>query len=300
MQAHAHLLKLRLRHGEFFTTAMPAIMGIVNVSPDSFYKPHKTRDAALSTVETMIAEGADIIDIGGEATNPFVELDRFAKQIEMERVLPVVEAVHARFDVLISVDTSLPTLMSAAVSAGAGMINDQRALESEEARSMVAKLAVPVCLMHWFDPPRLPDTSSPTVLFNQIKHKLELAIQRAELAGIAKDSIMIDPGFGQGHYGKSTIENCYLLHHIAEFVAMGYPILSGWSRKSMIGDMLSQGVEERMIGSVAADTLAAYHGAALIRTHDVRAASEATRIAAQVRLSKKNTHQYVMAHTGCD
>jgi dihydropteroate synthase len=273
-------LSLRLRNDQLINFPRPAIMGIINMSPNSFFRPHLNITAALATAENMIAAGADILDIGGEATNPFVDIqaDLPSEQAEIDRVIPLILAIKQRFNILISVDTSRPAVMHAAVQAGADLINDQRALQSVEALQTVASLNVPVCLMHFFTQ-RQPGSCDLPSLLAMIKHALNDSIKRCENAGISADRIIIDPGFGQGHYGKNSEENYYLLTHLAEFVAMGYPVLSGWSRKSMIGDALGLPVEERLFGSIAADTLAVYHGAAIIRTHDVRASREAVTIA---------------------
>lgn len=272
---------LRLRDNRLIYFSRPAIMGIINMSPNSFFRPHATITAALSTAENMIAEGADILDIGGEATNPFVDInaDLPSLQAEMDRVIPVVLAIKQRFKILVSVDTSRSAVMREAIQAGADLINDQRALHSDDALQTVASLNTPVCLMHFFTSKREPGSCDLPALLEMIKHSLRASITRCEKAGILPDRIIIDPGFGQGHYGKNSEENYYLLTHLAEVVAMGYPVLSGWSRKSMVGDALGLPVEERLYGSIAADTLAAYHGAAIIRTHDVRASREAVTMA---------------------
>ena len=276
------LFYLRLRDDRFVVFSEPAIMGIINVSPNSFYNPHLNIDAALHTAEKMVGEGADILDIGGEATNPFVdiEMDSPSVQIELDRLLPVIEAIKGRFSILISVDTSRPVVMREAINRGADMINDQRALSLNGALMTVSDLKTPICLMHFSLRTCKSSPLSCSELLASIKKKLEESVRRCKKAGILEDRIIIDPGFGQGHYNKNLMENFYLLNHLSQFVAMGFPVLSGWSRKSMIGDVLNQPEAiNRLYGSIAADVLAAYKGAAIIRTHDVQATRAGVKIA---------------------
>ena len=169
-----NLFNLRLRDYRVVTFSRPAIMGVINVSPNSFYNPHLNLDSALRTVEKMVTEGADFLDIGGEATNPFVDiaLDSPSLQQELDRVLPVVTAIKQRFDILISVDTSRPTVMQAAVEMGADIVNDQRALRLANALSTVSELKVPVCLMHFFQPVRQAGSSDCVTLLRTIKKQL--------------------------------------------------------------------------------------------------------------------------------
>ena len=259
---------------------VPAVMGVINVSPQSFYQPVDSIDAALRAAESMVLDGASIVDIGGEATNPGVQISRDALSLqeEVDRVLPVIEAIHSRFDVLISVDTSQAAVMEAAVKAGAGMINDQRALQDADALNVAASVSVPVCLMHFFQSPRVPQDTDFKGLLLQIQQELSMAIVRCEQAGISRDRLMIDPGFGQGNYSKNIAENYYLLAHLKQFKALGLPILVGWSRKSMIGDLLNAPPEGRLYGSISAAVIAASHGADIIRVHDVKATVEAMTI----------------------
>ena len=272
---------LRLCDDRCVVFSKPAIMGIINVSPNSFYNPHLSIDAALRTAEKMVGEGADILDIGGEATNPFIDIetDSPSVQIELDRLLPVIEAIKRRFSILISVDTSRPVVMREAIGSGADIINDQRALSLDGALITVSDLKTPICLMHF--PSRTCESNplSCSELLASIKKELEESVWRCREAGILEDRIVIDPGFGQGHYSKNLMENFYLLNHLSQFVAMGFPVLSGWSRKSMIGDVLNQPAAiDRLYGSIAADVLAAYKGASIIRTHDVQATWEGVKI----------------------
>lgn len=265
-----------------FREDRPLIMGIINLSPRSFFRPHTDLESALKTAENMIEAGADILDIGSEATNPFVDLKPPAPQQEIDSLMPLILAIKQQFPVQISVDTSRPEVMREAIKIGVDLINDQRALQEPGALAVMAASTIPVCLMHFFAD-RKPGASDLSSLLDQVKNDLQASVARCEEAGISRDRLIIDPGFGQGHYGKNTEENFYLLKHLSVFVEMGYPVLSGWSRKSMIGDVLGLSAEERLFGSIAADTLAAYHGAAIIRTHDVRASREAVTIAVKNR-----------------
>lgn len=255
------------------------VMGVINASPNSFYNAYPFANQALAVAERMIEEGVDILDIGGEATNPTVNLnDALTVQLELDRVIPLISSIKSRFDILISVDTSQPEVMRQAIAAGADMINDQRALSLPGAVEAVVDSAVSVCLMHWQLPPRRPGSSSPDVLLNQTVSALLNRAKQVERAGISGDRIILDPGFGGGNYGKSAAENAYLLQQLAKFVETNYPILVGWSRKSMIGELTGAAVEERLPGSIAAAVLAVSKGAKIIRAHDVAATKQALAI----------------------
>jgi len=270
---------LRLSNGYRFELPKPAVMGIINTSPNSFYNPHLSFNDALSAVNYMVTNGAHILDIGGEATNPFVDAQAPSVQNEIDRVVPLIDAIKKRFDVLVSVDTSRSVVMQEAVKSGADIINDQRALCVGEAMQTVAALETPVCLMHFTEPHQESEFRAPALLLETIKRDLSEVIRQCESHGITHDRIIVDPGFGQGNFGKNCAENYYLLANLQEFIAMGFPVLSGWSRKSMVGDALG-GVspQERLYGSVAAETLAAVKGSSIIRTHDVKAVSDAIKV----------------------
>ena len=269
----------------------PVIMGVINVSPNSFYNPHLDLNSAFHAAEKMVHDGADILDIGGEATNPLVNIhmDSPSLQVELDRLIPTIEGIKKRFDILISVDTSHPRVMREAISIGADIINDQRALQIEDALTVVKELKTLVCLMHSPNVNRKPGSTSCAHLLSTVKRDLESAIERCESQGVSRNQIIIDPGFGQGNYRKNLNENFYLLTHLSEFLSFGLPVLSGWSRKSMIGNILSQLPADRLFGSIAADVLAVYQGASIIRTHDVKASREAVRIAAYARKVKLTT-----------
>lgn len=252
----------------------PIAMGVINMSPNSFMNPQKNADEALKRIEQMVSAGARIIDVGGEATSPSVDIVKELPAIseEMDRVLPIVEAIKNRFDVLISVDTSEPEVTKAAILAGAHMINIQQVKKNREALAFIAQHNVLVCLMHFFTPMRTAGSCTGPELFIQVKNELEEFLEMAVKAGISREKIILDPGFGSGkNYGKNTQENFYLLSRLEEFNTMGYPLLLGWSRKSMIGEALGgQPPEARLYGSLAIETFLALRGVAIIRTHDVQ------------------------------
>jgi dihydropteroate synthase len=262
----------------------PRVMGVINVTPDSFYAGSRVRDldTALRIAEQMIQEGASIIDIGGESTQPLLDLSetQVSLQEELDRVLPIIKAIHERFDILISIDTSKAEVMSNAVEQGAKLINDQRALQYENALEMAASLRVSVCLMQMYGAhARVPNSQPYSQTLQEIKIFLLDRVEQCLKAGIKKEQIIIDPGFGHGNYGKSTEENLYLLKHLSQFVETGYPVLVGFSRKTMIGKVLGLPVEKRLYASLGLAVLAAINGAAIIRTHDVGATQEAIKMA---------------------
>lgn len=271
---------LRLRDNSIKVFNKPCVMGIINTSPNSFYQPFSTISAVLFAVEKMQAMGADFVDVGGEATNPQIHLEnnKPSLQEEIDRTAPFIAAIAQHFPILISVDTSRAEVMRAALNAGAHLINDQRALQDEAALQLVKEFSVPVCLMH-FGAGKKSESSDMPAFFQQIKQDLHRAVQRCTEQGIDRDRIIIDPGFGQGNYGKNCQENFYLLSRLAELTEIGLPVLVGWSRKSMIGDVLGGvAVEQRLFGSVAAATIAAMQGAAIIRVHDVKETVDAMKI----------------------
>ena len=281
MENSQKTFSLRLRSDQVITLPRPCVMGVINMSPNSFYRPIATVSDALFEVEKMLDAGASFIDIGGEATNPFVDLEEAAPTVqqEIDRVVPLVEAIKRRFDVLISVDTSQPAVMREAVHCAADLINDQRALGVKGALETIEVLKVPVCLMHFFNPIREAGSSDCQTLLETIKQDLQESIARCKAQGILSDRLIIDLGFGQGNYGKNCEENFYLLSHLKKFVDLDLPVLVGWSRKSMIGEALG-GVpaEQRLYGSVAAATIAAMLGASIIRVHDVKETVDAMKV----------------------
>jgi dihydropteroate synthase len=262
----------------------PAVMGIVNITPDSFsdggqlYTGEKVDvDKTLQAVESMLAEGADIIDIGGESTRPGAS--PISSQQELDRVIPVVRAVSARFDALISVDTSTAQVITEASQAGAHMINDVRALQREGALEAAAATGLPVCLMHMQNQPDSMQ-SSPSYI-DVVTEVLDFLQQRKQAClnvGIASEQILLDPGFG---FGKTLEHNLALFDALDRFVNTGHPLLLGVSRKTMIGQMLNSKVDNRLIGSVTMALLMAQSVAQrraqtgcsngmILRVHDVQ------------------------------
>lgn len=255
----------------------PQVMGILNITPDSFSDGGVffSADKAVERALAMVDEGAAILDIGGESTRPGAQ--PVSVQEELDRVIPVVSALASEIDIPISVDTSKPEVMRAAIGAGAGIINDVNALRSEGALEAAASLGVPVVLMHMKGDPRTmqQDPRYQDVLA-EVKDYLLNRVSACEMAGIARERIIIDPGFG---FGKRLEHNMALLRHLDELVALGFPVLVGVSRKSMIGAILGEpDAGQRLFGGIALATLAAWWGAAIIRTHDVKATQDALRI----------------------
>ncbi len=249
-------------------------MGILNVTPDSFSDggAYNTLERALTQALAMVEQGASIIDIGGESTRPGAAA--VSVEEELERVVPVIEAIHRECDVLVSVDTSKPEVMEAAVAAGAGLINDVRALQQEGAPEMAAALEVPVCLMHMQGEPRTMQ-SDPHYedVVEEVVAFLRGRIADCELAGISRSRLLVDPGFG---FGKRLEHNLQLLRGLDRLRSLQVPLLVGISRKSMIGALLGDlPVEERLFGSVGAAVVAVERGADIVRVHDVRETREA-------------------------
>ncbi len=245
----------------------PQVMGILNVTPDSFSEGgrYALLDAALRRAEQMIVEGVDIIDVGGESTRPGAQF--VAESDEIERVVPLIEAIVARFDTPVSVDTSKSVVITAAVAAGAAMINDVRALREEGALVAAVQAAVPICLMHMQGEPR---TMQSAPVYNNVVEDVMIFLQKridaCVEAGIPRKKLLIDPGFG---FGKNLKHNLGLLKELNRFKVLGVPLLVGVSRKSMIGMILDKDVDERLYGSLAAVALALWQGATVIRVHDV-------------------------------
>ena len=251
----------------------PSIMGIVNVTPDSFSDGGDLYDNAqldlnktLHVIEKMLADGADIIDIGGESTRPGAAA--VSTQQELDRVIPVLEAVVERFDALVSVDTSTAEVITESSKKGASLINDVRALGREGALAAVASSQLPICLMHMQNQPQTMQIE-PTYT-DVVAEVLAFLDERKYIcmkAGIDSQKIILDPGFG---FGKTLAHNLTLFGAIDQFVATGHPVLVGVSRKTMIGQMLGlENTDERLMGSVALALLAAQRGAAILRVHDV-------------------------------
>ena len=240
------------------------VMGILNVTPDSFSDGGKWNevDKALKHVEQMIADGADIIDIGGESTRPgYVPVD--AKD-EAERVAPVIEKINENFDVAISVDTYKAYVAECAIEAGAHMVNDIWGFKGDdELAKVVAKYNIPCCIMHNRDNKLRPYKNYLEDVVNDLKGSINLGIS----AGVAKDKMILDPGIG---FGKNLEENLYLMNNLEKICGMGYPVLLGTSRKSMIGLTLDLPVEDRLEGTLATTVMGVMKGCSIVRVHDVK------------------------------
>ena len=243
-------------------------MGILNVTPDSFSDggDFYYRERALERAFGMVEEGVDIIDIGGESTRPGAS--PVSAQEEIDRVAPVIESLATVLPVPISVDTSKPAVMRAAVEAGAGMINDVYALRMQGALDVVRSLDVPVCLMHMLGEPRsMQDAPRYDDVVAEVSAFLNSRISACDQAGIKRHRLIIDPGFG---FGKTLAHNLILLRDLPRLRQFGLPVLVGISRKSMIGSLLNRPVDDRLYGSLSAAVIAALKGASILRVHDVR------------------------------
>lgn len=263
--------------GRILKLDRPRVMGIVNVTPDSFSDggAHDTTDAAVAHALKLVEEGADLLDIGGESTRPgAADVD---VEEELRRVVPVIERLAAQVAVPISIDTYKPEVMRAAVQAGAGMINDVYGLRRDGALDAAAALGVPVVLMHMQGEPRSMQAAPQyDDVVGDVHRFLAERIFAAEMAGIPKKRIVVDPGFG---FGKDTAHNLQLLAQFERFVELGVPVLAGLSRKRSIGELTGREVPaDRVAGSVAAHLIAAQRGALLVRVHDVAATVDALKV----------------------
>ncbi|MBS0200721.1 MAG: dihydropteroate synthase [Proteobacteria bacterium] len=253
------------------------VMGIVNVTPDSFSDGgrHDTTDAAIAHGLKLAGEGADILDIGGESTRPGAE--DVSIEEELRRVVPVIEALAKQVSIPISIDTSKPEVMRAAVAAGAGMINDVYALRRDGALDAAAGLAVPVVVMHMLGEPRsMQDDPRYDDVVAEVHRFLAERIFACEMAGIERKRIVVDVGFG---FGKTLEHNLQLLAQLQRFTELGVPVLAGMSRKKTIGTLTGRDApDDRVAGSVAAHVIAAQRGARIVRVHDVAATVDALKV----------------------
>ncbi|EGR1510371.1 dihydropteroate synthase [Vibrio vulnificus] len=263
--------------------SFPVVMGILNVTPDSFSDggQFNALDAALVQAERMIAAGVSIIDIGGESTRPGAS--EVSLEEELKRVIPAIQAIRQKHDVWISIDTSKAEVMKQAIEAGADLINDVRALQESGVLAVAAKAQVPICLMHMQGQPRsMQHNPSYQDVLKEVGEFLEERVAACEEAGIAKELLILDPGFG---FGKTIEHNYHLLAHLEAFHQLGLPILAGMSRKSMVFKLLNKKPAECMVASVTCATIAAMKGAQIIRVHDVEETVEAMRV---IQMMHKN------------
>jgi dihydropteroate synthase len=253
--------------GKILDLSTPKVMGILNVTPDSFSDGgnFSNIDSALEQATKLVEQGATIIDIGGESTRPGAS--DVSIQEELDRVIPVIEKVTQHLACWVSIDTSKALVMKAAINAGAHIINDVRALQEEGALQAAVEVDVPVCLMHMKGAPRSMQTAPH---YDNLLEQVEcFLLQRAQTcinAGIKKENIILDLGFG---FGKQLKHNFELLSATKKFVALGYPLLTGVSRKSMFGQLLNRDINERLAGSLAGALIAIQQGSQIIRVHDV-------------------------------
>ncbi|MBA1190640.1 dihydropteroate synthase [Pseudomonas entomophila] len=257
------------------------VMGILNVTPDSFSDGGQfaRRDAALRHAEAMVAAGATLIDVGGESTRPGARAVSVTE--ELERVAPMVEAIAAHLDVIVSVDTSTPAVMREAARLGAGLINDVRALERDGALDAAAATGLPVCLMHMRgEPGTMQDDPHYDDVTQDVARYLESRMAACAVAGIDASRIVLDPGFG---FAKTLAHNLSLFKHLEALHRLGRPLLVGVSRKSMIGLTLERSVDERLYGSLALAALAMAKGARILRVHDVHETVDVVRMIAAVQ-----------------
>lgn len=259
----------------------PLVMGIVNVTPDSFSDGGQFSNAqrAIEHGLKLVDEGADILDIGGESTRPNaqpVPLDE-----ELQRVIPVLEGLGSSTPIPLSIDTYKPRVMRAAIQAGACIVNDVRALQEPEAVDVVAQSDVGVCLMHMLGTPQTMQ-HDPTYA-DVVAEVCDFLQQRAHVllgAGVAPNRIVLDPGFG---FGKRTVHNIALLQQLSRLCALGYPVLAGLSRKSVLGKIAGGDAQDRLPASIAAAVIAALNGAKILRVHDVKATTDALKVVQAVQ-----------------
>jgi len=272
-----HIMQFRNREVTF---DCPKVMGILNVTPDSFSDGGRFNelDVAMRQAESMVNAGATFIDVGGESTRPGAHAVSLSE--ELDRVIPVIEKISSYLDVVVSIDTSKAQVMTQAVQSGAGMINDVRALRSEGALNAAVRAAndfdVPSCLMHMQgDPQNMQNEPKYDGVVEQVITFFKQRIKECIAEGLDSRHILIDPGFG---FGKTLDHNYQLLKHINQFNQFDMPLLVGMSRKSMIGNLLKREVNQRLAGNIATATIAATAGVEIIRVHDVAETMDAIKI----------------------
>ena len=269
-------MEIRFKN-QIMDLSFPQVMGIVNMTPDSFSDGgnYNNLDDAMRRVDSMIQSGATFIDVGGESTRSGAA--EVSVEEELDRVIPLVEKIARYFDVWISVDTSKPQVMTESAKAGAHLINDIRALTEPDAIEAAAKTQLPVCIMHMQGDPKTMQNAPhyQQDIYQEVDQFFTQHINRCVNAGIERQKIILDPGFG---FGKTLQHNYRLLAKLNNFHHFGLPLLVGMSRKSMIGQVLNVAPQERMIGSVSCAVIAAMQGAQIIRVHDVKETFDALRI----------------------
>ncbi|MDN6319144.1 MAG: dihydropteroate synthase [Marinobacter sp.] len=273
-------MKMKFR-GQVLDMSRSHVMGVLNVTPDSFSDGGRfnQQDAALLQARQMVADGATFVDVGGESTRPGAA--KVSVQEELDRVCPVVETIGRELDVIVSVDTSTPEVMSQAVELGAGLINDVRALGRDGAMAAAANAGVPVCIMHiQGEPENMQDQPEYQNVLREVGEFLTHRVRAAIQAGVDAQNIILDPGFG---FGKTLEHNLRLLASLDQLQALGHPLLVGMSRKSMLGHITGRDLNERLPASLAAATISAMKGASIVRAHDVRETVDAIRVAMAVK-----------------
>ena len=276
-------MSVTLRCGDkFLDLSSPVIMGVLNVTPDSFSDGGRYLhiDAALRQAELMLREGAVIIDIGAESTRP--NANPVSEQQELDRLLPVIERIKQQLDVIVSIDTSTPVVIAEAACRGAGIINDVRALQRDGALMAAAATGLPICLMHMQGQPNTMQQQPHYLsVVDEVKVFLQQRIDTCLAVGIRREQLLLDVGFG---FGKTLSHNLELLRRLAEFETFHLPLLVGMSRKSMLGAILGGAtVDERLYAGVAAATIAVMNGANIVRTHDVRATKDAIAVVSAMK-----------------
>jgi dihydropteroate synthase len=275
---------LHLR-GRTLDLAGPRVMGVLNVTPDSFSDGgrHASFEAALRHARAMVEAGAAIVDVGGESTRPGAA--PVGQDEELGRVVPIIEAIARELDVAISVDTTKAAVMTAACAAGAHLINDVAALRADGALQAAATSGAAVCLMHMQGEPRtMQHAPHYDDVVGDVRSFLAQRLHACERAGIARERLAVDPGFG---FGKTLAHNLALLAGLDAFTQLGVPVLVGLSRKSMFQTLLDAGVDDRLPASLAAATLAVWQGAAIVRAHDVRETVHPVRVAHAARVARR-------------
>lgn len=276
-------MSVTLRCGDkFLDLSSPVIMGVLNVTPDSFSDGGRYLhvDAALRQAELMLREGAVIIDIGAESTRP--NANPVSEQQELDRLLPVIERIKQQLDVIVSINTSTPVVIAEAACRGAGIINDVRALQRDGALMAAAATGLPICLMHMQGQPNTMQQQPHYLsVVDEVKVFLQQRIDTCLAVGIRREQLLLDVGFG---FGKTLSHNLELLRRLAEFETFHLPLLVGMSRKSMLGTILGGAtVDERLYAGVAAATIAVMNGANIVRTHDVRATKDAIAVVSAMK-----------------